>query len=184
MNEASRADWITPNRPIRKKPTNAQPKAPPIVLTPYSSPILRPRLMLLLAKCFPRTGRVAPISAVGTMRITVESRAVSGLESPDCGPSQGASSAIQLSQHERTRVTAALARLRQNSRLAYRLSKPLVRSAKRPPNQPPNASPPKKEATTTLTEKVELPRTNCNCLNQTVSQIRDAIPEHINIIYM
>src|SRR5258707_1280081 len=37
--------------------------------------------------------------------------------------------------------------------------------------------PKKKLATVTLTDSVELPNTNCNCLNQTTCRVRDAAPE-------
>src|SRR6185312_11853605 len=124
-----------------------------------------------------RQGSVAPIKIVGSANVAKERTTMSGSRAGESRLSIGDSQPTQVDQCDRKAVTAKETSARLSSRNPYALSGRATASATRPPKALPMDRPKKKLATVTLTDSVELPKTNCNCLNQTTCRVRDAAPD-------
>src|SRR5260221_8958167 len=112
------------------------------------------------------SGSVPPMNIVGSASVESETGSVNPALTADRAQRYGVRTGVQTDHLDRNRVTASDTTLTLSSRAAYARSGWRTRSASRPPSQLPSDSPRKKLATVTLTANVELPSTNCNCLNQ------------------
>src|SRR3974390_1837610 len=114
--DANKLDPVTPNNPMRMKPTTNVPMAAPRVLKPYRRPIRFVSSVWERATNLTRKGSVAPIKIVGSDKVASDRKTIRGRRAEESRSSIGDIHPVQVDQCDRNAVTAIETSARMSSR--------------------------------------------------------------------